>query len=144
MKSDRYYLTYNVVSHPEGLTAKQVEDLGLGGTHQLVLISKMLTGDGGGSYALMSLDGADDEPLDAEGLFGAWAYMAHALVPELEEGSWQRTVCDAAFQAVRHAVLLGRASEGAEGNGKEGDDDGDLPRGDTGDTPGRDDTPGDG
>ena len=100
----RYYYTYSIEHHPEGLLREDIHKLksDVGACHEVVIISVMHQDDGATSTAILSgqKDGGDLPPLE---MFKAWAIMAHELEDSLPNG-WQKAVVKAAFKTIREIV----------------------------------------
>jgi hypothetical protein len=102
--TDRYYITYRIEHHPEGLTREQVMELSkdgeLGATHDLAFFSMMHTEDGGLSVLEVgrSHDGTELQPLE---IFKALVVFMPGLAEQLPKDSWQRGLAETFVDAVR-------------------------------------------
>ncbi len=112
MDTTKYYQTYRIDHHPEGLTREEVAERGdVGATHDVLLFSMMHQPDGGLSTLVVTRRHGGD-PLTPEEEFKAWTLLAHRLTQILPKGG-RRDLCVATFEAVRAAVLgaTGRSQE---------------------------------
>lgn len=106
--TNRYYVTYKISFHPDGLTAAQVKKKReVGGTHDFLLISMMHQPGGGLSVMPIgrSHDGTELTPLE---IFKAITVVMTGLVAQLPEGSWQRFAASTFVDFVRKVVTAGR------------------------------------
>jgi hypothetical protein len=117
MSETRYYITYEVHHHPEGLTKQQVMAMGpnVGGTHKFLLWSIMDTPEGGSSQMAVAVDGTkpDAPMLTDEEIFKQWTIMAKNLSERLPAGS-RKDLTKMVFETVQKAVLAARSEDHAE------------------------------
>lgn len=107
----KYYVTYEVTPHPDGIEDDQIPE-GHGAADHLVVHSILGTpGEKGSSLSVMplSINGASGGRLASEQLFVIWALWAHSLMSELPPGG-RRDLCEGVHLAVSSAVLGGLAS----------------------------------
>lgn len=121
--TSKYYITYKIDSHPEGLSAEEVlKDPETGGAHDVLLVSMMHQPDGGLSVIQVdrSHDGTPLAPLE---VFKAIVVIMPSLTEELPDGSWQRFVAQAFVDFVRKVMTADHEAMGhAFAHKKEKDD----------------------
>ena len=107
--TSKYYVTYRVETHPEGLTKEQVKEMDppAGGTHDFLLFSMIHTADGGLSVMPVSRSHSGGALTPME-IFTAICVLMPSLVPQLPENSWQRFAAQTFVDFVRKVMLAGR------------------------------------
>lgn len=106
--TSRYYVTYKIDFHKEGLSADEVKAMPeTGGTHDFLLVSMMHQPGGGLSVMSVSRshDGTKLTPLE---IFKAISVLMPGLAEELPEGSWQKFVAQTFVDFVRKVMTAGR------------------------------------
>jgi hypothetical protein len=105
----KYYITYRVEHHPEGLTKEEVEaqaDGFLGACHNLVGFSIIGTPGDGGPMSVLPFGkrGEDGEPLSAAQQWTLWLMWATRLSKEEGLDPFKREACAAIVDAARRAM----------------------------------------
>lgn len=111
----RYYQTYLVEHHPEGLTAKEVGEIegDVGACHDLLITSIMYEDNGGSSTVFIS-NTREGEAMTPDELFKVWSLFTKHVSEALPVGG-RKALTMAAFEAVREVVLGGRSETPREG-----------------------------
>lgn len=105
----KYYITYRVEHHPEGVTKKEVEakaDGYLGACHNIVGFS--IIGTPGDAEPLSVLPfskrGEDGEELSGEQQWILWLMWASSLAKDEDLPEFKREACAAILDATRRAM----------------------------------------
>lgn len=99
----KYYVTYGVHLHPEGLPKSQIPE-GCGACDAILIGSILLPEDGSYSQMVLGEFGKDGRPLTSKDVFKFWSVLATHLStdPDLDEG--RRALCYLVHLAMKKAI----------------------------------------
>lgn len=104
----KYYLTYSLKPHPDGIGAHEILKHGIGACDAIVIGSILKGKDGSHTQAICSLDGKSNKPLSDNELFKFWCMLAGQLAEQasdLEEG--KRKFCQVVINSIREFIKNG-------------------------------------
>ena len=101
--SDRFFVTYDLRPHPEGIAREDVPD-GHGGADAVLIASIMRQPEGGQSILFVTLDGAQapkGKALSALDHWKVWAMLTDVLAEEPSLADLHRDICRNTMRRIR-------------------------------------------
>jgi hypothetical protein len=92
-QKDKFWLTYHIKHHEEGIQKDQVPD-NHGASDALLVMSKLLNEiDSTEDYAFIALDGKTGQNMTPQEVFKAWVVLANMLKDNLPDGDIRKDLC---------------------------------------------------
>jgi len=104
MEENKYFVTYNLTSHPDGIAREQVPE-GDGAATAVAILSMIYPPDGSFSLLVASLDGRTGETVSDKELWKVWTLMAKELSNSATLSPNKKELCALTFDIMRQGIL---------------------------------------